>query len=193
MIKYPPSEAAGWSWFMAGLWALIIWLTVPFARRLEQVVEEHLGPNSFTLSVLLLLALGALYVLLAFIKDRKRFRWNHYAWLFLVVLLLGWQTFKLQDGSPIEALHFIEYGVLALFFFRAAVHHWPNPVAYVVSFCCCLSVGLIDESIQWLTPRRLFDWRDIGLNAYASFLICLLLAKGLVPLYLKAYDQSGHG
>ena len=184
MIKQPPQESSAWSWCFAWGWAIIIWLTVPFARKLEKGVEAFAGNQAFTIIVLFLIGLGALGVLITFWKDRKRFSSANYIWLAAVIFLLAWQTLELRHGSPIEALHFVEYGVLALLFFRAAVHRNPNPAAYVIAFCCCLCVGLLDESYQWMTPQRYFDWRDIGLNAYASFLICILLARGLVPPYI---------
>jgi len=46
-------------------------------------------------------------------------------------------------------------------------------------------LGTADEIIQWMTPRRVFGFRDVWLNIQAVGLIQVLLAAGLRPAFVR--------
>jgi hypothetical protein len=42
-------------------------------------------------------------------------------------------------------------------------------------------IGTIDEVIQWMTPRRYWDFKDIGINIVGGLLLQLIIWKGIKP------------
>ncbi len=91
----------------------------------------------------------------------------------------GW-TFHLRT-NPEVAMHFVEYGVLGLLIFRAMAHRTRDPAIYVAAVLVGAIVGTLDEVVQWLTPRRFFDYEDIRLNAWAGMLMQVGIAMGIRP------------
>ena len=120
-----------------------------------------------------------------FIRHRKRFAWYHWAWLGVVAFIYAKQTWHLKSQSPTEALHFVQYGVMYILFLRALLHRTHDGVVFVSALCLTSVCGNLDEIVQWLTPRRYFDWRDVGLNAFSGTMMGLLFLGALRPVYLK--------
>jgi len=82
---------------------------------------------------------------------------------------------------PVEAVHFLEYGLLGFFLFRALRFRINNRCIYLIAFLSGSLVGIFDEIIQWIVPLRLWDIRDVGLNALSSGLFQIGLWKGIQP------------
>jgi VanZ family protein len=83
------------------------------------------------------------------------------------------------DIDVVEHVHFIEYGLLALLFYRS----WrgvEDASLLLSPLLAGVLVGTIDEWFQWFIPARVGEARDVLLNAVA--IVCgLLLALGLDP------------
>jgi hypothetical protein len=86
-----------------------------------------------------------------------------------------------------ERLHLVQYAVLAgvleaalrerwTVASGAAARAWWRPA--VAAACATALVGWADEGVQALTPERVYDLRDVGLNALAGVLF--LAGRGAV-------------
>ena len=116
MFQTAPREYRLVSWLWVIIWSLIIYCTIPFARSIQEFVEEHFRRQLFEDFVIACgaAALGglALYMIRSGIRDiRSRVLWLIAAggvWLYCI---------KEYLSSPEEALHFLEYGMLGVLIF----------------------------------------------------------------------------
>jgi len=86
---------------------------------------------------------------------------------------------------PVELFHLVSFGLLACWFrLWRAFPNQPVPTFRPVSrpYDPILSalffpalISLVDEILQWLTPERYFDWRDLWMNFLGALLGLLLL------------------
>lgn len=111
-------------------------------------------------------------------KNRDFFS---YALLFMVGIISLMMIFKIK--YPVEKIHFIEYGILVLLLRKAFFGKLPVYNQYMLSIMAAGLVGLLDEIFQYYLPLRFFDWRDVGINFFSSF---LALAG-----YEIAHNQTG--
>jgi VanZ family protein len=83
---------------------------------------------------------------------------------------------------PAERTHLFEYGLVAVLIYQALAErrnngrHVPWPAALAVAITA--AVGWIDEGIQALLPSRVYDLRDVGVNALAG-LMAIIATLGL--------------
>lgn len=169
-----------WAWLWVVLCTLAIFLIVPLARMIQKFVSEHWGRALFGYSVLVAVAaafFAVLYVLIFRLKIRSP---ANYIWLIAVAILYVYFTLKLWR-APEEAVHFLEYGLLGFFLFRALSLSIRDKSIYFTAFFIGSLVGIIDEILQWMTPNRYWDFRDAGLNALAVGLFQVALWKGIKP------------
>jgi hypothetical protein len=75
----------------------------------------------------------------------------------------------------------LEYGLLGFLLFRALRHHINDKSLYLTAFFIGALVGIFDEALQWMIPRRIWDVRDIGLNALSCGLAQIAIWKGIRP------------
>jgi hypothetical protein len=70
------------------------------------------------------------------------------------------------DVDAVEAFHFVQYGVLAFLFYRAWRGHGDaRRVAYPL--LAGLTVGVLDESLQWFLASRVGELHDVMLDLAA--------------------------
>ena len=88
--------------------------------------------------------------------------------LTFVYLLLFLRT----TVSPAERTHLMEYGVLGVFIHEALAERASQgrrvPVPAVMAVVLTAALGVVDESIQWFLPNRVFDPMDILFNFLAA-------------------------
>ena len=111
MINAPPREAAWISWSAVAAWTLILLATLPFARAIQRTAAGIAGDGIF-----LVISVGAVIVFsvaaLAYLVRRQKLRpLNLIGLLCIAGLVIG---FAVGLASPIESLHFIQYGILGL-------------------------------------------------------------------------------
>ena len=95
------------------------------------------------------------------------------------MIFIGY-TIRLS-ANPEEAVHFLEYGVLGLLIYRALTHRVKDVSIYFMALMIGAMVGMMDEAIQWVTPKRFWGLNDIWLNFFAVGLTQVAFAKGLRP------------
>ncbi|MGD9782056.1 MAG: VanZ family protein [Kiritimatiellia bacterium] len=92
---------------------------------------------------------------------------------------------RTQLQTPVEAIHFFEYGVLGVLLFRAWRHHVGDPLIYPIALLGVALVAWADEFLQWLTPGRFWDFLDIRLNVLAGALFLAFIARGMRPSQIQ--------
>ena len=168
------------SWGAAGLCIISIFLIVPIARTIQGFVSQRWGQQIYGVVVLAGIALAAgtvLSYLIARIKVRDP---AQYIWLGLVTAAYIYFTLRLWD-SPIEAVHFLEYGLLGFLLFNALRFHVQDKAVYLMAFFFGIIVGILDEVLQWAVTDRWWDVRDIGFNAISVGLSQIALWLGIRP------------
>ena len=174
----PQSRLRAWLW--VGLCTLSIFLIVPLARTIQKFVSKRWGRPLFGYAVLSLTAL-AFVILVYWLVFRLRIRTpSNYFWLSGVTAIYIYLTLQLWR-APEEAVHFLEYGLLGYFLFRALSLSIHDKSIYPTAFLIGSLIGIFDEILQWVMPGRYWDFRDAGLNALATGLFQVALWKGIKP------------
>ncbi len=171
------------AWLWVALCTLAIFLIVPLARTIQKFVSTNWGRSLFGYSVLAAIGvafLSLVYVLVLRLKIRSP---SNYIWLTAVAGLYVYFTLKLWR-APEEAVHFLEYGLLGFFLFRALSLSIRDKSIYLAAFLIGSLVGIFDEILQWMMPNRYWDFRDTGLNALAVGLFEVAIWKGIKPKFI---------
>ncbi|MEF9438418.1 MAG: VanZ family protein [Candidatus Mariimomonas ferrooxydans] len=105
---------------------------------------------------------------------------SQYIWLFICAGLYVYFVLQLRR-HPEEAIHFIEYGLLSYFLFRALSQKIRDQTIYLTALLFVLFIGMIDEFLQWMIPDRYWDFKDVGLNSLAGGIFLLAVWKSIRP------------
>lgn len=172
-------------WIAVFLWTAVIYLTIPVARRVQVFVGEHWGREQFHYVVYAGFTLGLGGMLLAAVKASRGRLMPRHVWI-MVIGLVYYRLAAQMRLSPEEAVHFLEYGILGVLLVSAFGRTHANRAAYAAAVLAGAAIGTFDEILQWLTPRRFWDLRDIGMNATGVALGVAALGLGLRPDRLRA-------
>ncbi len=160
--------------------SISIFLSIPVARTIRDFVSNKWGRVTFGYFVLIVLFITLVCLIYFLITKLKVRSPSSYIWLFLVAGLYAYFTLKLWK-IPEEAIHFLEYGLLSFFLFKALSHNIRDRSIYITAALLALLIGTFDEIIQWMIPRRVWNFRDVGLNALSGGLFQLAVWKVLKP------------
>lgn len=163
-------------------WALVIYLTVPLVRGFQQFIYRTVGKCAFGYFVLAAVAGGVVWSV--FYLRQERLGVGNHLRIVGVAGLYAYFTFKLWN-VPEEAVHFVEYGVLSYFVYKALLHHVRDITIYFSAAFVVLFLGTIDEIIQWVVPDRYWDFRDVVLNGLSGALFQLGVWKGIRPEMIR--------
>jgi hypothetical protein len=142
-------------------------LSSPFMGRLQSLLQSSLSARVY---VLLLGGVVAGAILLAIVAAFRRSR-QHRAWraaAMVAAIAIGVVYTQLMSTGvatidAVERVHFIEYGAIAVLFYRV----WRrvgDPSTIVMPLLCGVAVGTIDEWVQWFIPYRVGEAHDVVLN-----------------------------
>lgn len=160
--------------------SVIVLAAAPGIGELRGLVQDAF-PDHYRLILVSIVAVAlTAAVAWAVIRIRER-QGLRYGLITAAVVVGTAYSLLMATGEPnvdaVERFHFVEYGLLALLFFRA----WrglPWRAAAVLAFAAAFMVGTLDEWLQWFVPGRVGEWRDVLLNSVA--IGCgLLFALGL--------------
>ena len=180
MISSPPRQHRSVSWLAFLLCALAIFITIPLAGAIRSFVALEWGRLAFTYFVVAC-TLAVLGWIFRWLRRSGELTAGRAVWIVgIAAVYLAW-TAILAMGSPEEAIHFLEYGLLSILAFRALSHDLRDPGIYLTAALLCSAVGTMDEAIQWLTPGRVWALNDIGLNVGSACLAQLALWRGIRP------------
>jgi hypothetical protein len=175
-----PQKRKWLAWLWVALCTLSIFLIVPLARTIQKFVSARWGRPLFGYAVLALTALAFVSLVYWLVFRLKIRTASNYLWLTGIATLYFYFTLQLWR-APEEAVHFLEYGLLGYFLFRALSLSIRDKSIYATAFLIGSLIGIFDEVLQWIMPGRYWDFRDAGLNALAAGLFQLALWKGIKP------------
>lgn len=184
-----------WSrWLPVAGATLAILVLAPFLGVLQEHVRKSVGLGYLRWVSGGLAAAGAAALVSAVVRIR-RFRLRRYGLLLaaglLVALQVGAWGVGEEETDVLERVHLLEYGVLAVLFVRAFRPGHGGPFLPVLAVLGVALVGLADETVQWLTPVRVGDFRDVVLNAYAGLVGVLFVLALRAPRPLPAAGEAG--
>ncbi len=191
MLKQPPRENEAVSWIFVLFWVLIIYTTIPFARSIQRYVVESFDRQLFTAFVLTSVAVATVLMVVYVIRLYRTTpskAWKQIAWLFGISVIWVFFTLMLKT-NPEETLHLVQYGVLGLLLFRALSHRVKDTSIYLSALLLGAIIGTMDEVIQWITPERFWDFRDVWINTISGGLMQLMIAFGLRPSVISGKIQ----
>ncbi len=182
MLLHPPTGSARRAWWAVAGWVAALYVGVFFARDVQEFVARTLGRDAFTAAAGLVVLAGLVALVRWLRRHRPSVRFYTAAALTAALYLGGiWHLRR----APEEAMHLIEYGGLSLLVFRALGFSLRDPLIHVAAALFCGLVGTGDEILQWLAPRRSFDFRDIAINVLSGLGLQLLLGLVLRPAWTR--------
>jgi len=103
----------------------------------------------------------------------------------LVSILVIYGSSINQLSIVVERIHFFQYGILTLLVLWAIDESMEDAHCYLLTLFYIFLSGCLDEFIQFFLPNRVFDIRDIVLNAFSGF-----IALCLIGLFSHAYHAE---
>ena len=184
-----PSTAARRAWMHVTLWTLFIYLTIPLARSVQGWVYQNLGRSTFLYVVFAALLAAVVFAVRQLRRQTVAIQPSSWWWLAGVTCALAGGTWHLR-ANPEEAMHFIQYGVLSFLLYRAFRTRFDDCGLFLAAGLAGAFLGVLDECIQWIVPRRFFDFRDMVINVSGVVLVQLALARGLRPEGISASPRA---
>jgi VanZ family protein len=174
---------SGFGFTLPLITSIAIVLSGPFMGQLRGALQAALPTTAYRAvlgSAVLLAVAGAVVAAVARIRERRAQRYGAIA-LGLVIAVIYARATATGNANVdlVERVHFVEYGLLALLFFRA----WRDRgdlSALALPALACIVVAFVDEWVQWFVPARVGEIRDVALDGVA-IASGLLLALGLDP------------
>jgi VanZ family protein len=213
MIIHPPRGPQWASWLLVAIWISFIYYTIIKASDIRNTIDKELGTKveeaiykvkgggteaqkksdqySKKVVIYLVLLIAFSGIISAFVMIIRN--WERYGWLSILALIAllylyfntVWDIYDSKKHSRWESMHFVQYGVLSILVFRAFAHSLRDSGIYLAVLFFTALVGAVDETVQWITPGRYWDFDDLPLNAYSSLLALMVVGLGLRPAYLK--------
>jgi VanZ family protein len=155
-------------WFWAVAVVVAIYSTLGLAGTLAaELRERNLLEASFVLGFLLVVA--------AIVGSAlKRRPGRREVWVALGVTAVYGMVLVRMFITPEERTHLFEYGLVAVLIHQALTERVRNglrvPIPAVFTVAVTALLGWLDEGIQWVHPNRVYDIRDVGVNALAGLM-----------------------
>ena len=178
--RSPNGRSRGRDWFWVCLFTAAIFAAIPVARGIQSLVAGTAVGRQLFLAIVAVIAVFAVAGVLRSLYRRRVPR-ARYVWLAFVVAAFGFYGWELRS-SPEEAVHFVLYGGLGALLFRALAHRVRDVSIYLAAIALGTLIGTVDETAQWLLPTRVWDIRDIFLNAVSVALMQVVIALVLRPV-----------
>ena len=167
-----------WAWSLVIVYTLLVFATLGVMPEVWGALLKYTkGRIDYGGSV----AVGIAGIVVIATMVRRGAKPVVYGGLICLAVAYAWLLFRLNT-SPAERFHLAEYGLLSLLAFRAFRLDLGTGASCLLGWGLASVAGTIDETIQWILPNRVFEWKDIGLNALSSGLatgiIATVLASG---------------
>ncbi len=151
-------------WFTVLFCTLAIYATIPIARPIGAFLRK-MG----ILSLLVNLSTLTFFMIFLLFLAQKRIR-NFWPYLLTFLWIFIYSAVLRAIHIPEEKIHFVEYSILSSLIFRALRFDHPESTSYLFALMLTGLLGWIDEGIQYLTPGRYYDLRDVAFNFYGGIL-----------------------
>lgn len=162
-----PRERTLWLWALVTV--VFIYSTLGLARVGVEFLRQR---NLLRLTVAAVLLAGAAAVAGALVRRRPGRRELAVAFGFAVVYAVAVVLMERAE----ERLHLLEYGLVAGLVFAALEERrrnggrLPPAPSWLVAVVATAALGWLDEGIQAILPSRVYDLRDVAINAGAGVL-----------------------
>ena len=167
-------------------------LSAPFIRDIRNFIKTTFPGQyvKFVAGAIALVIGGAVVVALVRIRDRRVFRYSMIAAALALGTLYAISNAQgIVEQDTVERFHFVEYGLVALLFYRA-FRPAADVSVIVLPVVAGVIVGTFEEWLQWFIPGRVGDMRDVFLNLAA--IVCgLLFSIGVDPAERFAWSLHG--
>ncbi len=150
------------------IYTLLIIFIQPYVRNIQRYLNNYIAISIYSKILII-----SLMILLPFMIDslRKFPRTWLYRSISILLLLVAYVILiNRLVVSPVEKMHFLEYGLLSIIAFSIFSPHVPLLYKTMITLMICYLVGIIDEFYQALLPDRYGELRDIWINMVASVL-----------------------
>jgi len=175
-------------WLPSILYVILIFSTIPLFPQLWKFLKLNLNFNpEYIIYLFLLLSL----IFVSYITLRKKRK----DLFFFVSLLFSFINYTILlffiCKFPADRLHLVEYGFLAFFLFYSYSDKKENVLhIYLYILLTGLFIGLMDEIIQYFTPERYFETKDIIINFISLLLGSFIIAVYRWENYIKLSKQK---
>lgn len=150
-----------------------IYLMIPYTPLFSKYLAKSLGSNfGLAAGILVMLPVpAASAIFYRNVRGRGIFFYlSMAAVISIYAVILIYYT-----PIVVEKLHLLEYGILACLAMRAAGGMRSQNKRYLFVAAVVAIVGYGDELIQWLTPGRVYELRDVALNILGGFLAFVVM------------------
>jgi VanZ family protein len=150
-------------WFYPIGLTVLIYSTLPVGPWIINFFNNYIAKGYLSFSInLLLLIIGIVLFLICVIRFKTR-EPIRYLWL-LAIFLAAFDIIQIP-GSPAERIHFLEYAIVGIFWWRALGYYSINGrQIYFTAFLLTSSLGCLDEMIQFFLPNRFYGYDDMIRN-----------------------------
>jgi hypothetical protein len=159
---------------LAAAWAALLYASIPLVRPIQQRLLGAIGSGWLLAAVLVGVAIALATAVHVLRRSPRPSAGFDLGWLLGLGALAAAVAWHLR-GRPEEAVHLLQFGVLAVLLYRALRPAEPDLAFLAAVVVLGTLVGTVDEVIQWIVPGRIWDLRDVAVNAGA----CALVAAAL--------------
>jgi hypothetical protein len=187
-------------WILVLVYVVVLLSVQPFLGYGIDFFKETWGEAALNRTAYVLVAFGA--IIMVAIGSHLWRRTTARDRGLIVVSLLLYVAGTLTARFPQERLHYLGYGLLAGLLYAgwkgaagaptatiAGRKEWLRPA--LLAILVGSAIGLLDELLQILWPRRYFDWADVSINVL-SVAVGVMVAIPVVNALLRdrvAEDQ----
>ncbi len=153
-------------WVCLGAYVATIYATVPFVTAWRKTLVEAFGYGIYDwiLWIFVPPVLAVLVVVLRYRRGQDLAR----SLIILLVVAIAFGGYMLQLKYPIERLHFAQYGLLGGFAYFISLRRGGPAFSGILALLVTYLAGLGDEWIQSLSPNRVGEISDAGLNVLSG-------------------------
>jgi VanZ family protein len=164
--------------------SILLVLSAPFVGQIRGEIRRAF-PGQFVPIVGGMVAIALLSALAAAFKTIRERKAQRYGTIALAIVVAAAYAMFNAGANPesnvVELFHFVQYGLIALLFYRAWGPAGDLSIVLLTAFSG-LIVGTVEEWFQWFIPNRVGEMKDIFLN---------LAAIGTGLLFAAAVDPPG--
>lgn len=154
------------AWYVLLGYLCFVYTAIPFTRDITNFLRSQNLLRLTTGLAVLLIALGAVYLL----KKKSGFSLRKH-WPTLAIFAVLYTALCYLIKLPEERIHLVQYGVLPALIVPLIRNHFVFFHSAVIYAILLTSVaGAIDEGIQHLVPRRYGQFADIQLNVLSALM-----------------------
>ncbi len=203
MKNSPPIPSNTSTWLPVILYVALMFTLTPYLPKIVIFLAESMGLSLKAFVILLrdftIITLGLLLIILMI--HRKRYK-EQSSYLALCLIFIWAGVLVNNLGSPADATHLAEYGVLSILVFYKLRRRYTgirSAPLYIAAAVFTICIGILDEYYQCWLPReyrRYFDVNDMLINAGSAILGLIyvwgIMRPGPLKQRLGSILKGGH-